>query len=185
MVDINKTIRENLGLVYSQLAKFDLLEDQDAESLAYEALHKAICTFKGSKNAKLSTYACCVISNALRGHLRSKNKKRQIQHVSYYEPLNSDGPDDIYLVDTLCSGMSADAGIYTKEFYATLTKALSKIYKDITSPVQRKIFVLWVNSGFKIKQAELVSETGVSQAAVSRTLSSFRYSLSKELEEYL
>lgn len=183
-MDINTVIAENLGIVYGLLASFSLTDDQDAESLAYEALYNAILTYKGNKNTKLSTYAYCVVSNALRMHLRSKNKKRQIMTTSYYTPISQD-EETGYLVDTIHYGPLADDGLYTQEFMRVLRKALIKVYNETTAPEQKKIFIMWIEENFKVKQTEIAARLGLSQAAVSRAISSFRYKLKKELEEYL
>lgn len=185
MVDVNAVMRDNIGIVYSLLASFELLDDQDAESLAYEALYKAVITYKENKKTKLSTYAYCVVSNAIRMHLRTKNKKRQVQYTSYYAPVTHDEDCEMYLVDTIHNNLSADAGLYTEEFLRVLRKALIKVYVNIPTLEQKKIFIKWVNANFTIKQTDLAKELDISQAAVSRAISSFRYKLKQELEEYL
>lgn len=185
MVDVNAVMRDNIGIVYSLLASFELLDDQDAESLAYEALHKAVITYKESKKTKLSTYAYCVVSNAIRTHLRTKNKKRQVQYTSYHAPVSNDDDCEVYLVDTLHNNLSADSGLYTEEFLKTLRRALINVYNEIPTVEQKKIFIKWVDANFAVKQTDLASELGISQAAISRAISSFRYKLKQELEEYL
>ena len=185
MVDINALIAAHTGIVYTLLTSFELQNDQDAESLGYDALYKAALTYKESKKTKFSTYAFCVVSNAMRMHLRTKNKKRQIQYISYHSPVSNDEDCNIELVDTLEHDMKADAGLYTEEFMKDLKWALHQVYADLTTVEQKKIFAIWVNEGFTIKQTEVAARLGISQAAVSRTISSFRYKLKQELEEYL
>lgn len=180
-MDINQQIADNLGLVYTLLGKFHLTDDQDAESFAYEALHKAILTFNDANGAKFSTYATCVISNALRMHLRSKNKKRQLQTMSLYEPYG----DNFYLVDTIGSVDTTEDIVCTTLTHEEAINAYTRILNSISSAKQRHAIELWYNSGFTIKQSELATRVGLTQSMVSRTINGFKHRLKKELEEFL
>ena len=55
MASIDSLIEQNKGLVYKQLHRFNLIDDHDAESLAFEALSKAISTYNSNAGTKL----CC------------------------------------------------------------------------------------------------------------------------------
>ena len=50
-------IERNIGLVYAQLNRFNLRQDPDAESIAFEALLKASENFDESTGNKFSTLA--------------------------------------------------------------------------------------------------------------------------------
>lgn len=184
MADINELISENLGLVYSQLRRFNLLDDQDAESIAYEALYKAISTYNAESGNNLSTYAVCVVSNALRGHLRTKNKKRQIRAVSYHALLH-DNEDDGDFLRLLQVDDTAEDAVVRSELYERVRSALCSVRADITSQKRLDIFDAWRDSEFTISQREIAKRLGVSQTTVSTALSNFKYKLKKELEDYL
>lgn len=184
-MDINEQIRENLGLVYAILNKFNLRDDPDAESIAYEYLYKALLTFNASMNTSLSTYATCLISNALRGHLRSLNKKRQIRYISLYTPISNEEPDLGYLLDIVKSNESTEDTVYAGLLKGKITEAISKILSEITSNRQRAIILLWLESSCTLVQKDLAAAAGVTQASVSQALSAFKHRLSQELEDYL
>lgn len=184
MADINDVIAENLGLVYTQLRRFGLTDDQDAESLAYEALYKAIQTYDAGTGNNLSTYATCVVSNALRGHVRTKKKKRQIQQISYYTLLHED-EEDGYLLNMLHEAETAEEAIIRIELQSRLAAALDKVREEQTSDLRVEIFDIWRESNFTIHQKEIAKLVGVSQATVSIALGNFRYKLKQELEDYV
>ena len=182
MADINELIAENLGLVYSQLRRFNMLDDQDAESLAYEALYKAIETYNPESGNNLSTYAVCVVSNALRSHNRYKNRKRQLQLISYNTVLQDEESE---LIDLLRVGDTAEDVIVRNELYERVNSTLSIIRSEITSPLHLSIFDTWYDNEFNITQTEIAKLVGTSQATVSATLGKFKYRIRKELEDYL
>ena len=82
-MDMNSLIKDNLGLVYKQIARLKLFDDPEAESIGYEALWTAAKTFDESKGYKFSTYAMCCIYNALGSYIRTLNKKSRIETISY------------------------------------------------------------------------------------------------------
>ena len=182
-MDINERIEANLGLVYNQLHKFRLADDPDAESFAYEAIYNAAKTYDEQTGVAFSTYATCVISNAIRMHIRHLNRKRQLQTISYYTPLSSED-DSGYLVDTLSTQESAESDVILNELHSKVPGAISKVLKDMP-PKQRKAVLMWRSTDYKASQTEIAKAIGVSQAAVSRAISSFKYKLKLELEEYL
>ena len=85
-MDINDQIAENTGLIYKQLAAFNLLYDQDAESFAYEALYRAITTYNKSAGTAFSTYAVPMISGEIKRFLRDDGMikvSRSLKELSY------------------------------------------------------------------------------------------------------
>ena len=182
-MDINEKIESNLGLVYRLLHSFNLVNDQDAESLSYEALYDAVKTFNNDAGVAFSTYATCVISNRLRMYIRHINRKRQLQTISYYTPLSIDS-DTGYLVDTLHSDDTIEDKVCLKELCSVLPAAFLKVLREL-SENQRKVILIWYESDYKASQVDIAKKIGISQAAVSRTISGFRYRLKKELEDYL
>lgn len=183
-MDVNDQIATNVGLVYQQLHRFKLSNDQDAESYAYEALHKAVITFNSEAGAAFSTYATCVIANALRVHLRKLNKKRQLHIVSYDEPVSPDDDDQRCLVDTIIYNDTAESTVIEKELREAVNVAFNKVFKTL-SPTHSKVVTMWYKSKYDMSQKEIAEALHITQATVSIALSSFKHKLRMELEEYL
>lgn len=185
-MDINDKIAANKGLIYQQLARFNLLYDPDAESFAYEALYKAILTYNENAGAVFSTYAVCVIANALRQHIRTLNKKRQLDVISYNEAISeSANSDDV--IDTLLlhdAKTDAEAVVLFKELSSVVQAAFKKVLKTLP-PLQQKVVTTWYTSDCRLTQSELAKALGTSQPTVSKALSVFKYRLKLELEEYM
>lgn len=182
-MDINDKIAQNKGLIYKQLSSFQLTYDQDAESIAYEALHTAILTYNSNAGAAFSTYATCVINNALRHHLRTLNKKRQLDVVSYYTPVSPNEANSACLVDVLVHPDDAETILLSKELHATVRKAFSAEVK-LLSPAHKKVVKLFYTSDSMTQQA-IASATGFTQATVSKIISAFRHRLKIRLEELM
>lgn len=176
-MDINDKIAENTGLIYQQLHKFSLIDDQDAESFAWEALYKAVISFRPEEGNKFSTYAVCVIANALRNHVRTKSRKRQLDVISYDKQLD----DGLYLVDTLSTHVTTEDEYFEREKNKVVNCAYCKAISEL-SERHHKIIEMWQDGA---TQRETARELGVSQPLVSQVISSFKYRLRKELEEYM
>lgn len=185
MDKINDAIAKHRGLIYTQLKRFKLNTDQDAESAAYEALYKAVLTYDVSSGNKFSTYATCVIANALRMHLRNTNKKRQLTVISYYEPASNIDSDERFMLDTITGQASAEEMFLNAQLATSVDVILEKIYSEMTIELHRRILRLWKDSGFTKKQTEIANELKVSQPTVSKVLNIIRYKLKKELEDYV
>ena len=185
-MDINDQIAENAGLIYKQLSSFNLLYDQDAESFAYEALYRAILTYNKDAGTAFSTYATCCISNALRKHLRTLNKKRQLETVSYYEAISarSDSDDLIDIIPAVDTTTDAEAVYLFKELQGVVGEAFNKVLRDMPAKHQ-KVITSWYNSDCQMTQCELAKALQISQPTVSKAISIFKYRLKLELEEYM
>lgn len=185
-MDINDKIAANRGLIYQQLTRFNLQYDQDAESYAYEALYRAVITYNENAGAAFSTYAVCVIANALRKHLRTLNKKRQLDVVSYYETISAacNSDDLIDAIPMPDAETDAEAVVIFKEFNCVVNKAFKKALKTLPS-LQQSIVTTWYTSDCKMTQSELARALHTSQPTVSKALSVFKYRLKLELEEYM
>lgn len=184
MADINDTIYDNLGLAYTQLSRFGLTYNPDAESFALEALYKAVITYKPETGNAFSTYAICVISNSLRHYMRSLNKKRQLVVSSYDEPVYYDS-EERTMLDTIVGPDTTEEAILAEELRERVAIALDKVYKELTIPSHKRVFECWRDGDFVSRQTELASLTGLSQPYVSRVLSSIKHKLKIELEDYL
>jgi RNA polymerase sigma factor (sigma-70 family) len=184
VADINDIISDNLGLVYSQLKRFELLHDQDAESAAYEALYNAVKTYDSNSSTKFSTYAICVIANALRMILRSRRNKKQLSVVSYNETYDCDD-DEKSFVDIMTDGESIEDIMLRAELRGEIYKALKNVYHELNEGTVKKVFVMWYKSDFKILQRDMAAALGVSQPSVNRALGIIKYKIRQELEDYL
>jgi RNA polymerase sigma factor (sigma-70 family) len=182
-LDINEKIASNKGLIYKQLHSFQLTYDQDAESLAYEALHKAIVTYNEAAGTAFSTYATCVINNALRHHLRSLNKKRQLDVVSYYAPLSPDNKNSACLVDVLVHPDDAETTLIDKESRAIINRAFNEEYQLLSEKHKRVVDLFFVVGN--MTQQDIARAAGVTQATVSKIISAFRHRLKVRLEELM
>lgn len=182
-MDIDQLIADNMGLVYSQLYRFNMQNDDNAFSFGVEALMKAAKTYDTSKGFTFATYATVCIYNALAHYLRSLNKKRQLSVVFYEDFI--DGSTDIKYIDVLTTPDTPEAEYLKSELYAEVWKAYNKAFAALRGDSAKAIISKWRESGFTIQQTELAKEVGVTQSNVSRILSAFKYRMKKELEAYL
>lgn len=182
-MDINKKIADNTGLIYQQLHRFTLINDPDAESLAYEALYKAVMTYDEASGNSFSTYAVCIIANALRMHLRHLNRKRQLTVISYDEPL-SDDEEAKSMLDLLAGNDTAESYVLMKELRGVIDSSIKEVL-DSLNDTHRKIIIAWYESDCLMPQREMAKAFGVSQPVVSRAISAFKYRLKMKMEEYL
>ena len=80
------TYNSLIRLMYKLLCKFNLQNDEDAESEAKISLYRAINTFDSSLNLKLSNYAYNCIYNALCAHIKIRKK-----HIPSYKLVEYEG----------------------------------------------------------------------------------------------
>lgn len=176
-------IKKHSGLVYSQLHKFHLKGDQDAESIAYEALYNALRDYDESKGTKLSTLATVYIYNALGCYVRSLNVKRQIQTVSYNNIAFSDDSEEHEFVDLIPAKTNVEQDYVHKEVCRIAGETFDKQYDKLTNETHKTILAAWKASEFKAQTKEIATEIGVSQSYVSQVINNFKHSLRKKLED--
>lgn len=184
MQDINEEIRSNLGLVHGQLRKMHLVNDQDAESAAYEALYKAILTFDSSKGYKLTTYATCCIYNALGSHIRMLNKKRKLEVLSYNNILRSEDGEDHEYLDSLADTVLVEQEYLRGELREKIIQAFTVEYEKLGSDKKRRIVLMWHSTQYSATNKEIAESVGVSQPYVNQVLGAFRAKLKTSLEAY-
>lgn len=181
-MDINDKIAQHTGLVYKQLTAFNLLYDQDAESFAYEALYNAVITYDEKAGTAFSTYAVCCINNALRRHLRTLNKKRQLEVVSYDAPITSD-TDSPAMLDVIPQLYTVEDALLCTESCEFIRKAVVEEYEKLSE--KHKVVVrLFLTSSMGMNQQTIAKSAGVTQATVSKIISAFRHKVKQRLEEY-
>ena len=181
--DLNTQIKKHSGLVYSQLHKFHLKGDPDAESIAYEALYNALRDYDASKGTKLSTVATVYIYNALGCYVRSLNTKRQIQTVSYNNIAYADDSEEHEFVDLLPASANVEQDYIHKEVCRIAIETFDKLHDRLTNETHKQILTAWKESEFKAQTKEIAAMLGVSQSYVSQVINNFKHSLRKKLEE--
>lgn len=180
-MDINDKIAEHTGLIYKQLHAFQLLNDQDAESFSYEALYNAVITYDSKAGTAFSTYAVCCINNALRKHLRSLNKKRQLDIVSYDAPISVDD-DSSTMVDVIPQMYTVEDMLLCTESCEFIRNVTVEEYNKLSE--KHKIIVCLFLTNTDMNQQAIAKAAGVTQATVSKIISAFRYKVKQRLEEY-
>lgn len=181
-MDVNDKIRENTGLVYKQLFAFQLTYDQDAESYAYEALYNAVITYDDTTGTAFSTYAVCCINNALRKHLRTLNKKRQLDIISYDTPITSDDESSTML-DIIPQLYTVEDMLLCTESCYFIRNVLVDEYEKL-SEKHKVIIRLYLTRKADMNQQAIAKAAGVTQATVSKIISAFRHKIKQRLEEY-
>lgn len=182
-MDANELIKNNMGLVYTQLHKFGRANDDEAYSCAVDALVRAIETYDEKKKITFATYASVCIYNAIGDYLRRLSKKSTIITVSYNDPIYP-GSNQTYF-DTLQDEHNVVDEVLNKELYAQLWKAFDKAYAELTSEQAKAAIDYWKESEFIATQSEIARAVGLTQSYVSRVLSAFKHKIKIELEEYL
>lgn len=176
-------IQTHSGLVYSQLHRFNLIHDQDAESLGYEALYKAIVDYDESRGTALSTLATVYIYNALGSYLRTMNKQRQLQIVSYNNVAYTDDSEEHEFVDMLADELDIERDYVRKEVGRVALEVFDKQYDKLTNEKHRAILSLWRASEFSAQTTDIAEQVGVSQSYVSQIINNFKHVLKKKLED--
>lgn len=166
--------------MYIQLRRFNLLNNQDAESAAYWALYKAITTYNNDKNVLLTTYATCCIYNALGDYMRTQHKKRQLEVLSYDAPMT----DDLDFIDVLPGTDSAETVILNKELRSRLVQAVQDVLDGLTNEKHKKIFTMYIHSEFDISATEISKALNISQSYVSQTLAELKFKIRKRIGDY-
>ena len=181
-MDVEQMIEDNMGLVYKQLHKFNRANDEDAMSVAVEALWKAIITYDQSKDVKLSTYASVCIYNAITHYLRPlANKSRPI--ILSYDNTVQDEEDELTFLDIMTTNENPESLLIETESYEKVLIAYERALLKLRSAKAREVIEYWRKSDYTAKQMEIAEAVGVSQAVVSRAINTFRYRLKLELEE--
>ena len=181
---MERIIRDNIGLVIAQLKRLNVTFDHDAESIGYEALYNAAATYDETKGYKFSTYATCCIYNALGSYIRTLNKKRQLDVISYNNiAYSEDGQNHEYL-EFLTDGISVEQLYLKQELLAKVSAVYDTTYNALTNEKHREIIGAWHNADYDISNKEIADRVGVSQPYVNQVINTFKHSLRKKLEGY-
>ena len=180
-MDTDKLITDNMGLVYAQLKRFNMLNDDDAYGYAVDALINAARSYDDSRSVKFSTYAMACIYNGLAMYMRTVRKRRH--EISYDVEVRD---TDLTLRDLLPdTGPMPDELYLDKELHVMVRKAIDKVLSEFTNKTSVDIIEYWRDTGFTARQADIAAALGIAQPTVSRALSAFKYRIKCELEEYV
>ena len=179
MEDIDNIIRNNLGLIGTQLTKLHLLNNDEAYSEGLLALYNAATTYDSNNGAKFSTYATTCIYNALASYIRKQNTLINSHTVSYDAPLTDDG--SLTFADVLVSDTTAD----TKYLSTCGVELINRCVDDLLSETQnakaKAILTIWIESNFTAQQKYIAEQIGCAQTYVSKVILHFRANLKKRL----
>lgn len=175
-------IQKHSGLVYNQLHKFNLIHDQEAESIAYEALYKALSNFDVKMGNKPSTVATIYIYNALGSYIRTLNKKRVLQVISYNNVAYEDDNGKHEFVDMLATPDNVEDKYIHKELQSYTRAAFNELYDMLTNEKHKSIIKAWNESDFEATTVEISKQIGISQSYVSQVINNFKFKMKKKLE---
>lgn len=182
--DINEKIARNVGLIFNQLKKFNLAKDPEAESIGYEALYNSILTYDQSKNVQFSTYASVCIYNALGSYVRTQNKQRQLELISYNNIAYAEDGTEHEFVDFLPASYDIEKDYVCEELHMLVRLEVQTLYDNLTNEKHKAIISVWRNSEYTASMVNIAKEVGVSQPYVSQVINSFKSKLKKRLEAY-
>lgn len=180
MSAIEQMVKDNIGLAYHQLHRFNFAYDDDAVSYAMEALFKAAKTYDSDKNITFATYASACIYNGIQMYIRDLNKKRVA--TTPIETFTTDR-GDVWIPSESFKVLSAEdaaIAITTEEIYGLAWKVVGTFKKSGTA---YKCIKAWINSDFTLKTVEIAQLVGCSQSTVSKALIAFRNKLKEELKK--
>jgi len=184
MQDISKVIQNNIGLVIAQLKKLNVLFDPDAESIGYEALYNAALTYDDTRGYKFSTYATCCIYNALGSYIRTLNKKRQLDVVSYNNIAYSEDGVNHEFIDFFEATADVEKYYLQYELHEKVCEVYQLTYSRLTNDKHKAIIKTWHDADYDISNKDIAKVVGVSQPYVNQVINTFKHSLRKKLEAY-
>ena len=184
MQHIDDVIRNNIGLIKAQIKRLNLFNDPEAESLGYEALYNAIITYDTTKGYKLSTYATCCIYNALGSYIRTLNKKRQLEVLSYNNIAYCEDGVKHEFIELLTEDSDVEREYLTEELHVMTRRAFAHAYSRLSNAKHKAIIDVWREADFDISNKEVAIKVGVSQPYVNQVLNTFKYNMKKRLEAY-
>lgn len=164
----NKLIEHNLRLVAHIAKKYEGKgqETEELISIGSIGLIKAINSFKGEKNYKISTYASKCIENEILMHIRATKKQKSEVSMNTIIGTDKDG-NDMELVDTIDSDQKdAIDTIYNK----MVTVQVKEFIKNKLPEREKYIMTLryGLDGNIPKTQQQIADELGISRSYVSR-----------------
>lgn len=159
-------IIKNEGLVYYTLDMLNCKYSDEAISVGYEALWRAIETYDKSRNIKFSTYAVTCIRNAIWDMFRAQKE------VSDNEVFIEDLQQELGRCDATLEPAEPT------ERYLIVQEAVDEALKKLKGK-KRQIAVIWI--GRKMSATAIAQEVGCSQSYVSQVIGQVKNLVKKEL----
>lgn len=181
--DMNALIAKHKGLVYKQLHNFGLASDQEAESIAYEALYNALRNYDSKTGNAVSTVATVYIYNALGSYVRTLNKQRQIHTISYNNIAYTDSDEEHEFVDSIPVAVDIEQDYIKREVGRIAMSTFNEQYDKLTNEKHKTILGLWRDSEFTMTTTDIAAQVKVSQSYVSQIINNFKFTLKKKLED--
>ncbi len=182
MQEIDCLIQQNIGLMVTILKQYNLLHDPDAESIGYEALWRACVDYDETLGYKRSTLIITYLKNALGTYIRTLNKQRQIETISYNNIAYSDDGTDHEFLELLSDSDSIEQQVMKD----ILHKRIMEVYHEVAATLdgkKRAIIEEWEQSEFEATNKAIAAATGVSQPYVNQVVATFKQKLRKRLKE--
>jgi RNA polymerase sigma factor (sigma-70 family) len=182
MKEIDCLIKQNIGLMVNILKQYNLFRDPEAESIAFEALWRACEDYDESLGYKRSTLITIYVKRALGSYIRTLNKQRQIETISYNNIAYSDDGTDHEFLDLLSADESVEQQIMKDIFH----QQVMEVYHEVAATLDGKkkaIIDEWEQSEFEATNKAIADATGVSQPYVNQVVATFKQRLRKRLKE--
>jgi len=182
MEEIDCLIKQNIGLMVNILKQYNLFRDPEAESIAFEALWRACKDYDESLGYKRSTLITIYVKRALGSYIRTLNKQRQIETISYNNIAYSDDGTDHEFLDLLSADESVEQQIMKDIFH----QQVMEVYHEVAATLDGKkkaIIDEWEQSEFEATNKAIADATGVSQPYVNQVVATFKQRLRKRLKE--
>ena len=181
--EVERLVRENMGLAYHQLKKWNRYADVEAHSVAFEGLWKAAKTYDASKGASFSIYASICIYNAIGMYLRGLKRIKDHEVISLDVPIY--GSNKETFGGTIAADETPESVYLDAELIESMRKAYSKVLEKTKPAKHRTVMELWYNSGGSMSQQEIADNVGASQSYVSRIIAATKHKIREEMEVYV
>ena len=167
--DIELLLAQHKNLVYHMLTTMGQLNNQEAESAAWDALWMSVGTFDVFSTNEFSTYACVLIRNSINDVLR----KQQLEYTHKCSMLQlADNNSLIY-----------DMSVDNAELVAFIDLHFSNYIKT-KSGITKNILLAWYSSGFLLNVTNISKMCNCSVSYASRVQNVFRAFISGKLKEF-
>lgn len=171
--DIDNLLMKHKNLVYHMLTKMQQLQNQDAESAAWEALWDALGTFDVFSGFAFSTYACKLIKNAINGVLRKQQvvKRKQSMLLEVTEQQT-----ELFTCDCTEDAESAELVSFVDKMFEE--------YLFYKRGHAKSVLLFWRSSNFTATVSNMAVVCNCTASYISRVQNDFRAYLSCRLKEF-
>ena len=168
--DVEALLRQNKNIVYFKLGEMHLLDNQDAESAAFEALWDAVNCFDVFCTVPFVNYACKCIENAVNDTIRKRKAKKRNTYVS------------VELTDNVSVYVMPDVDA---ENMFTKVQKLLRLYLDnnISGKLAREVLLVWYSSNFEMSATHIAKRCNTTASYVCRVQCAFRAYIGNKLVE--